>query len=97
MSLAYKHLQQDKQIPKSSSVYSSNAFLDPNGLIRIGGRLENADLDFTAKHPIILPNHHQLTSSIINYYHLKYLHAGPQSLLANIRTNWWYENSSSSC
>ena len=39
------------------------------GIIRVGGRINNADLPFNARHPIILPAEGYLTKSIIVHYH----------------------------
>ncbi|XP_052855309.1 uncharacterized protein LOC128264052 [Drosophila gunungcola] len=46
-------------------------------LLRVGGRLQNASLDYEAKHPILLPKDHPVTRVIIVYY--------PQALLAALR------------
>ena len=44
------------QIEKSSRVSKLDPWL-MNGLLRVGGRLENAPLQLDAKHPIILGSH----------------------------------------
>ena len=41
-----------------------------NGLIRVGGRLNNAEaIDCFMKHPIVLPTKHHVTHMIIRHYH----------------------------
>ena len=40
-------------------------YTDENGLLRCGGRLQHVNIPFGAKHPILLPEHHHLTSLII--------------------------------
>ncbi|XP_055591231.1 uncharacterized protein LOC129743272 [Uranotaenia lowii] len=57
-----------------------------NGILVVGGRLENAPIAVGRKHPIILDNHHPFTLLIVNHYHLVMLHAGPQLLTACART-----------
>jgi len=57
--------------------------------LRVGGRLQEAQLNYDQKHPIILPKGQHLTHLIIREEHLKNLHAGLQSLLAIIRTRYW--------
>ena len=52
-------------------------FLDPSGLLRVGGRLRNAEAGFTQRHPTILHGQNQLTKLIIRTEHLRLLHAGP--------------------
>ncbi|XP_036344475.1 uncharacterized protein LOC118753713 [Rhagoletis pomonella] len=88
-SLEYSELKAGRVVSSSSKISSLNPFLDNTGLIRVGGRLQNAALSFNAKHPIVLPRHHPLTNSIIEHFHLKLLHAGPQALLATIRLQYW--------
>ncbi|XP_037940331.1 uncharacterized protein LOC119673165 [Teleopsis dalmanni] len=85
----YHNLECKKPISCSSKLLSLSPFLEDHGLIRVGGRLKNSNLDFNAQHPIILPKHHPLTASIINHFHRKMLHAGPQSLLASMRLQYW--------
>lgn len=71
------------------SLMSLSPFLDSNNLIRVGGRLDNSPYSFDTKHPILLCSKNHLTKLIFEYYHFKYLHAGPQLLLANIRQTYW--------
>ena len=44
-------------------------FLDEKGILRVGGRLENALIKFEAKHPIVLPYRHHVTNLIISQHH----------------------------
>ncbi|XP_050339953.1 uncharacterized protein LOC126766136 [Bactrocera neohumeralis] len=85
----YKDLKRSVPISTSSKLASLSPFLDSFGLIRVGGRLENALLDYHSRHPIILPKGHPLTESIITHFHHQNLHAGPQALLAAIRQQYW--------
>ncbi|XP_054279079.1 uncharacterized protein LOC128997465 [Macrosteles quadrilineatus] len=64
-------------------------FLDKDGLLRVGGRLSNAYLNFNSKHPILLPKQHFVTNLIIDYYHILFLHCGPQSLQSLISQRYW--------
>ncbi|XP_053949467.1 uncharacterized protein LOC128857749 [Anastrepha ludens] len=84
-----KALRFDKKLNSSSKLHSLNPFIDSFGLLRVGGRLQNSLLDFEAKHPPLLPKHHPVTNAIIDHFHRKYLHAGPQSVLASIRQQYW--------
>ncbi|XP_036340466.1 uncharacterized protein LOC118749791, partial [Rhagoletis pomonella] len=85
----YRLLDAGKEVEGSSDIRSLNPFIDQHGLIRVGGRLQHSTLRFEAKHPIILPKRHPVTDSIINHFHQQMLHAGPQSLLASIRLQYW--------
>ena len=66
-----------------------NPFLDENDLIRVGGRLQNSNLTFNQKHPILLPNRHSLTDRIIPETHETYFHAEIQTTLYLIRQKFW--------
>jgi len=48
----------DKQPLKRSNINVLNPFIDPNGLIRIGGRLKGSKLTFPQKHLILFPSRH---------------------------------------
>ena len=48
-----------------------------NGVLRVGGRLQNSSLSDSAKHPIILPSNHHVTKLIILNIHEKERHVGP--------------------
>lgn len=82
-------LQGKRNIAKNSKLLSLNPFLDLEGILQVGGRLQNSNLHFNQLHPIILPNHHKFTKMLITHEHRKNLHAGPQALLAIIRLNYW--------
>lgn len=85
----YAMLSSKKSLPVKSNLLSLYPFIDGNGLIRVGGRLHNSQLDYDARHPILLPKGHPVTNAIIVHYHQKLLHAGPRSLLATIRQAYW--------
>lgn len=84
-----KCLTNGRTFSKRSSISSLNPFVDNNNVIRVGGRLKNASLSYTSKHPILLPAAHSFTMAMIVHYHVKNLHAGPQALLAAIREQFW--------
>ncbi|XP_026315040.1 uncharacterized protein LOC113226570 isoform X1 [Hyposmocoma kahamanoa] len=67
-------------------------FLDELGLLRVGGRLHNADISYTQKHPIILPKGSLVTVLLIKREHKTLLHAGPRLVLANLNQRFWIVN-----
>jgi len=85
--------QEFEQIKKhntcSNRIRNLSPFIDEVGLIRVGGRLKNANIDAQAKHPILLPKSHFVTSLIVDFYHKQYLHAGPQFLQSHILKQFW--------
>jgi len=68
-------------LPYKGKFIDLNPFLDENGLIRVGGRLQMANLTFSQKHPILLPSRHQITDQIIREIHETHFHAGIQTTL----------------
>lgn len=69
-----------------------NPFSDDNGIIRIGGRFQNSSLNYNGKHPVVLHSGHRLSNLIVESYHKKFLHIGPQSLLSHVRQKYWVLN-----
>lgn len=83
-------LKKNKGLDRNSKILSLHPFLDPQGILRVGGRLLNAKhIEFDQKCPIILPYKHQLTELIIKAEHIKNLHAGVQNLLSILRLTYW--------
>ena len=86
-----------KFLSNNSSIRNLNPFLDKDGLLRVGGRLRHSSLNFDQKYPILLPSQHRLTNLIVEHFHRKYFHAGPQALLNQIRQQFWIINGRSVC
>lgn len=91
-----KHFQGDiqqlaskKEVIKSSSLLTLNPFLDQDGLLRVGGRIQAAGLNYDQVHPVILSAKCNVTRLIAIDTHLSYLHVGPQGLLYALRLNYW--------
>eukprot|EP00112_Aurelia_sp_Birch-Aquarium-sp1_P003428 Seg1383.4 transcript_id=Seg1383.4/GoldUCD/mRNA.D3Y31 product="hypothetical protein" protein_id=Seg1383.4/GoldUCD/D3Y31 len=55
-------LSNKKPLSKKSSIYNLNPFIDEEGLIRVGGRLRRASLEYASRHQIILPKQSHLTA-----------------------------------
>ncbi|XP_072392306.1 uncharacterized protein [Diabrotica undecimpunctata] len=66
-----------------------NPFLDNNGILRVGVRLNQSSLSESQKHPILLPANHYITRLIIREEHVKLKHAGPQTTLYSVRQMYW--------
>ncbi|KAI8430326.1 hypothetical protein MSG28_000632 [Choristoneura fumiferana] len=74
---------------KSSALRKLSPYLDSDGLLRVGGRIKHANVQFNQKHPIILPCKHHITTLIIRKLHLTLFHSGIQNTLSNLRLNYW--------
>ena len=62
-----------------------NPVLDGEGILRVGGRLENAAISYDTKHQIILPYCHHVTNLIIQKYHQEAGHLGQEYVLSSLR------------
>lgn len=78
-----------KQLDSRSSLLRLHPFLDKDGILRVGGRIDNASATYNQRHPIILPKKHHVTDLIIRQIHYRNLHAGPRTLLYIIREQFW--------
>ena len=90
-------LNSHKSVKKSSSLVKLAPFLDEDGLLRIGGRLqESLTLSFYEKHPVIAPKTSHIAKLIIGHCHQLAAHQGCEPTLANIRNHGlWIVNARS--
>ncbi|XP_063363880.1 uncharacterized protein LOC134652647 [Cydia amplana] len=83
-------LREGRQV--SSYLLSVNPFIDANGILRVGGRLQHSSLPYSHKHQIILPKESKVTYLIIENEHLKLLHAGQKEVLSNLSQRYYIVN-----
>ncbi|XP_055909270.1 uncharacterized protein LOC129944103 [Eupeodes corollae] len=76
-------------VSKRSKLARLSPIVDEKGILRVEGRLENADLPYSQRHPIILPSQGFLTSLIVHDTHMKLLHGGQQLMMAILCTEYW--------
>lgn len=76
-------------LPPRGELTRLSPFLDPRGILRVGGRLRNAPLSPDQKHPVILPSASRLTRLVIEAYHRRTLHGGVQQTLGALRQEFW--------
>ncbi|XP_054713685.1 uncharacterized protein LOC129223143 [Uloborus diversus] len=88
-------LKNGKGISGSSKISSLNPFVDSNDNLRVGGRLTKDQIEFDAKHQLILPQHSKLTYLIFESFHKRYFHIGAQGLLHFVRLQFWPINGKS--
>ncbi|XP_036146395.1 uncharacterized protein LOC118646807 [Monomorium pharaonis] len=78
-----------KPITTSSNLLSLSPFVDERGVLRVGGRIQNSQLPFETKHPIVLPSNNKFTQMLFEREHRRLMHIGPQALLYSIREKYW--------
>ncbi|XP_071635052.1 uncharacterized protein [Temnothorax longispinosus] len=84
-----KMISLGQTLPKSNSLIRLTPYLDSEGLLRVGGRLENSLLTDEAKHPCILPKESAFTTLVISDAHSRTLHGGTQITLSYICQRYW--------
>lgn len=84
-----KCLEAKSPISKKSNLCQLHPFLDKEGILRVSGRLQNANIHEDQKHPIILPHNNHLTTLIIRQCHQDTLHGGHQLVLATLGSKYW--------
>ncbi|CAB0039256.1 unnamed protein product [Trichogramma brassicae] len=88
---AKKLLQLSKNHPvaSSSSLRRLTPFICDRGLLRIGGRLQNAHLSAAEQPPVILPGDHILVRRWVEHIHAITLHGGIQVMRSYLRRVAW--------
>ena len=78
-----------KCLGRNSPLSSLCPFIDSEGILRVGGRLQNASCSYETKHPIILRSSHILSKLIVSHFHKFFLHASPSLLSCLIKNDFW--------
>ncbi|XP_055612492.1 uncharacterized protein LOC129759094 [Uranotaenia lowii] len=82
-----------RNCPVTGKLRNLNPFYDEEeGVLRVGGRIRNADLPRDQKHPMILPENNHFTDMLVESIHREQLHVGLNGLLAKIRQQFWPVN-----
>ncbi|XP_026066740.1 uncharacterized protein LOC113048964 [Carassius auratus] len=84
-----KHLRQGKEVNSSlfNKLYKLSPFIDDHDVLRVGGRLTQAELHSHVKHPAILPKGHHISRLLIKHFHEKVQHQGRGMTINEIRSN----------
>ena len=93
-SKCYDSLQKGslEHVTKSSPLYKLNPIL-VDGLIRVGGRLNKAYLEFEVRHPGVVPEKHHLTELIVQDVHSRVVgHFGVEATLNQVCKRYWILN-----
>ena len=73
-----KSFNAEKEIPKSSKLLKFSPFLDEEGLIRDKGGIGKSQLDFNAKHPILLHRKNDAVEIFLRNEHQDNQHEGTE-------------------
>ncbi|KAL0892289.1 hypothetical protein ABMA27_015463 [Loxostege sticticalis] len=74
----------NSKVPIKSNLQALNPFLDGLQILRVGGRLQHAEIPYATKHPIILPKGSKLVHYLIEKEHKTLMHAGAKLVLSSL-------------
>jgi hypothetical protein len=83
-----KQMMEQQAFISTSSLKTLHAFIDQEGSIRVGGRLQQSALPYQAIHQMILPSSHHFTKLVVSSERLRLHHAGQQILTAFLRERY---------
>ena len=69
-----RELQAGRLVTNCSRLIQLRPYRDERGLLRFGGRLSQASIPATAKHPVILCGKSELADHIVKQLHTDHLH-----------------------
>jgi phage-related protein len=80
----------NNKMKHSSSLYRLDPFLDNVGLLRVGGRVRQAEVSLEVKHPLIMPKRSHITELLIQHFHKIEHHQGYGITHNSIRQNGYW-------
>ncbi|XP_053389066.1 uncharacterized protein LOC128552084 [Mercenaria mercenaria] len=82
------------KLKRDSSIRNLDPVLD-DGLLRVGGRLNESCMPIESKNPIILPKNCHVSSLIMRQIHQDLNHVGRNQMLSKLRERFWLINAPS--
>lgn len=86
----YQRLSNNQKLCKHSRLRTLIPFIDDDGIIRSHSRLQNAQIQFNRKFPIIVPARSHFITLYISYLHYRYFHANRPFLTAYLWTKYLF-------
>ena len=75
------------QLSKNSPIFKLNPFTDSEGFLRVGGRQKESNLDYSEKHPLLLPRKGGVTKLFVKYHHELVSHQGRGMTCNSVRSH----------
>jgi hypothetical protein len=83
-------LRQGEQLSAKSPIIQLTPFYDENlQCIRVGGRLQRADIPESAKFQILLPADHVVAHLLASDVHFRMSHCGEEQFISELRQKYW--------
>ncbi len=90
--------QLGKEVAKDSKLVKLSPKWDVElSCMRVGGRLQFADLPEEARHPIILPGYNEIANYLILQVHYRGTHSGSDWTLYHLRFHYWLVGGKRAC
>ncbi|KAJ8928095.1 hypothetical protein NQ314_019375 [Rhamnusium bicolor] len=77
----------DNKAITNKGLLSLSPFLDQSGILRVGGRLSNAEIPYSQKYPILFPSKNHVVTLMIKREHRDSLSAYPEKELLDVPDN----------
>ena len=84
-----KALKTSNELPKRSKLKQMSPTIDQDGLLRVGGRINEAPIDYDARHPVIIDGRSEIGRLIVAEYHQRLAHGPIEYILSSIRLKFW--------
>ncbi|XP_057377897.1 uncharacterized protein LOC130699709 [Daphnia carinata] len=82
-------LKKGKELPNRSKLKQFRPFIGEQHLMRVGGRIGQAPVDYVTRYPVILPPEERITSLIVWNAKVRNYHIKADRLLYELRTMYW--------
>jgi hypothetical protein len=66
-----KDLTKQQEVATTSSLKTLYPFIDQEGILRVGGRLQQSILPYQAIHQMIMPASHHFTKLVVSAKHIR--------------------------
>lgn len=81
----YESLVHGEPLLKSSTLLSLDVFLDDEGVLRVGGRLNRSKIPRDVRNPVIIPGRHHIALLLVRHFHSLAKHQGRHITSGTIR------------
>ena len=85
----FKVLREGRCLSRSNTLRKLSPFIDSDNLLKVRGRLQNSNLCYSSKHPIILPNNNDNVHKLITSVHKLMGHSGRATVASKLREKFW--------
>ena len=89
-------VQREAYGPKGESALNSTSlkpldpFIDELGMLRVGGRLRRASLEYGVKHPVVIPRSSWVATLLVRFCHERVFHQGRGLTINEIRSRGYW-------